>query len=285
MKDVKLVEIEIHSFCNRRCPWCPNSLIDRSFYRTLPFDVYHRLIRDLKKSKYTGRFSFSRYNEPLSVPDLLSKYIQLIKDKGLEGEIVFNTNGDYLDFEVLSGIAVDDLTVMDYDCRGSEYYKDLLFQNDVDVEFEDEKYIYGKWMGKKILVCLNWPENVSIVDRGGILRSSSTFVKQNKPERRSEPCFEPSHFIGIDYNGSVTPCCNIRSDYTGHQEYILGNIRDSSIRDIFHSERAETFRKLLSSAASKEYPKEYPKPCTYCSKEPGRYTRDIPGIFYSRQSR
>ena len=29
INDLRLIEIEIHSYCNRKCGWCPNSIIDR----------------------------------------------------------------------------------------------------------------------------------------------------------------------------------------------------------------------------------------------------------------
>lgn len=29
MKNLRLIEIELFSYCNRKCNWCPNKYIDR----------------------------------------------------------------------------------------------------------------------------------------------------------------------------------------------------------------------------------------------------------------
>ena len=62
-----MVEIEVFSFCNRRCWFCPNSTIDRhSSNIFMDENLYHSILSDLNKIKYKGIISYSRYNEPLA---------------------------------------------------------------------------------------------------------------------------------------------------------------------------------------------------------------------------
>jgi hypothetical protein len=48
---------------------------------------------------------------------------------------------------------------------------------------------------------------------------------------RTSPCYEPTYFMGIDYNGAVMPCCNYRSD--AHESMVIGNIEDNTLSNIY----------------------------------------------------
>jgi radical SAM protein with 4Fe4S-binding SPASM domain len=95
---------------------------------------------------------------------------------------------------------------------------------------------------------------------------------------------EPTYFIGIDYNGNAMPCCNMRSDYDEHQPFILGNIAEQSLEEIYNSNKAAAIRKLTSTgipdADAIELIGAEKYPCMFCTKGEGRYTRDNPGIDY-----
>ena len=82
-------------------------------------------------------------------------------------------------------------------------------------------------------------------------------------------------FVAIDYNGSVMPCCCLRSDY--HEEWVLGNLKDNSLEEILTSKKAELFRKKAADSHS------LPDVCRYCHKGTGRYMREYPGIHYSKE--
>ena len=47
----ELIEIEVHSFCNRSCPWCPNSIKNRGL-NFMPESMYLNLLKDLKEHHY-----------------------------------------------------------------------------------------------------------------------------------------------------------------------------------------------------------------------------------------
>ena len=243
LSQIRLIELELFSFCNRTCNFCPNHYIDRlSDNKVLPIDVFKKLIDELKLNQFKGVISFSRYCEPFAFRNILEERIKYIREHLPGIKLVCNTNGDY-DWE---GIDLDELTVMDYDFK--------LKKEELKVYNRDTKpYIVRKMrLGK-------------VNNRGGALEIRKTFI-------RDFPCHEPSYFVGIDFNGSINPCCNIRSDVKAHENYVLGNLKANTLTEILTSGHANTFRENVKSC-------KFDKVCLSCSKRAGRYTADNPDIM------
>lgn len=260
--DIRLIEIEIHSFCNRRCEWCPNKFIDRLNKVEMEESVYLSVLKSLKDIDYSGCITFSRYNEPLSDIGLLQKRIKQLREYVPNAKVVTNTNGDYLN-DLDSLTMIDELTIMDYDNRGDEFVISKLKELGADITNISKSGITAKYKTLNILYHNFW-DSSNINNRGGSLDVESS--------ARNKPCYEPSRFIGIDYNGKITPCCNIRSDYH-NEKFILGDLTNDSLFDIMNSEKANKFRDDVLNC-------RFPKPCISCSKEEGRYTCDSPSISY-----
>jgi len=238
ISDIRLIEIELHSYCNRKCSFCPNSYIDRKSFKTeLNEDIFLNLLNELSEQGFKNYISFSRYNEPLSDRPLLEKRIKQIRNILPDTTLVMNTNGDY-DWLRLD---VDELTIMDYD-----YYQ--------------EDFSYTRANGHQIRF-MNLGE---INNRAGAL--------DIEKKERTEPCFEPTYFVGVDYTGDIVPCCNIRHDVEIHKPYVLGNLKEDSLYNILNSTKANIFRHNTSDK------KFLPNICKYCIKEEGRYTREKGGI-------
>jgi len=243
ISQIRLLELELFSFCNRTCNFCPNHYIDRlSDNKILDIEVFKKLIAELKSENYTGVISFSRYCEPFAFRDILEERIKYIRKELPNIKLVCNTNGDY-DWE---GIDLDELTIMDYDIK--------MKKEDLGLYKRDKKpFIVRKMrLGK-------------INNRGGALDIRKKFV-------RDFPCLEPSYFVGIDFNGSVNPCCNIRSDVHSHMDYVLGNLHSESLTDILLADKSVSFRNRAKSC-------NFDDICLSCSKEAGRYTSDQPNIM------
>jgi len=227
IKDIRLLEIELHSQCNRTCGWCPNYFIDRKSYnKFLDDNVFNSLITELKNNLFNGYISFSRYNEPLLHRDNLEDKIKIIRKELPTIKLVTNTNGDYN----YNNLDIDELTVMDYD------------------------------RNKEIIITDNFRmmrlDNIN--NRGGLL-------KKIKQEKRIVPCHEPEYFVGVNYDGTISPCCNIRNDIEEHKPYILGDLHNNTLTEILNSTTAIIFRTQTAN-------KLFPPPCEYCNKMPGRYT-------------
>ena len=108
------MEIELFSYCNRTCNFCPNHYVDRlSDNKLLPLNLFKKIIKELVYYNYSDYISLSRYCEPLAFRDILDTRIAYIRKHLPKVTIVANTNGDY-DYE---GVDIDELTVMDYDFK------------------------------------------------------------------------------------------------------------------------------------------------------------------------
>ena len=272
--NLKLVEIEIFNYCNRTCEFCPNETIDRkSAVIELPESCFLNTLQELKDQNFKGYVTFSRYNEPLSQDELLKKRANQVREFLPDVTLIFNTNGDFLTKKRLDGLDVDEISVMDYDNKGIEKCKKRLERVEVDITEIEYPFIKGIWGNTKFLYYVDFVENHTLWnDRGGALEELSL------KERRTEPCLEPDRFIGVDYNGNIMPCCVTRSDIDSHQDFILGNIKEQSVMDIFNSERAKTIRE---KAMKGDFDDDM-KPCHYCPYELGRYRRDDVSLDYEK---
>lgn len=201
--NIRLVEIELTSFCNRQCKFCPNSFIDRHTNNIeMKDELFDKLINELVLLNYSGYISFSRYNEPFAYPEILRKRVNQIKEKLPNVTMVSNSNGDYSNKEFRDDI---EITEMDYSNNKKNYVS------------EDKRFR---------------------VMRLGKLNNRAGSV-EIKSELRKQPCFEPTYFVGVDYTGDIVSCCNIRSDI--HKNLILGNIKDG-LMNALNSDKAVKFR-------------------------------------------
>lgn len=266
-KSIKMVEIETFSYCNRKCWFCPNSFIDRvskNYY--LEESTYLNLLQELATINYSEMISFSRYNEPLADKIILER-IKQCREKLPNALIHTNTNGDYLDLDYLENLYIVGLNSINIQVYLNNKQK------------FDDKLVIAKM--KEMLKKLNLPYKMTIedysnwyqaeleykdmkikmyarnFDKNGCSRGSSLEIN-NKYERTS-PCLSPFYHIYIDYNCNVVPCCNIRSDNPKHKKFILGNLQEESIFDIYVNNTFVKWRKMLFNYKKKKYP------CDTCS--------------------
>jgi hypothetical protein len=59
-------------------------------------------------------------------------------------------------------------------------------------------------------------------DINGCNRGDS--VPVGTPPLRTSPCLSPFYHLYIDFNGSVMPCCNLRSDVPTHADAVVGHL-------------------------------------------------------------
>jgi len=235
LNEIRVVEMELYSQCNRQCKFCPNSYIDRhSDNKEMTDEIFTKVIDELVNAEYKGHISFSRYNEPFMHPEILRKRVDYIKENLPDVKLVTNTNGDYDTSDFRDDI---EITEMDYD---------------------GDKVLSTSPDGRYRVMRLG-----PINNRGGAL--------EIKSQRRVFPCLEPAYFIGIDYEGSIVPCCNIRHDVDSQKDYVIGNVKESKLEEIINSEKATKFREDVKNM-------DFPEICQNCTKGQGRYTRDKPSI-------
>lgn len=231
MKELKAIEIEINSHCNRACSYCPNVNQSRVEQGTMSKEMFNDILLQLKSVDYSGRISFSFYNEPLLVPDL-NYYASEVKRLLPATNILIYTNGSLLTFEKLNDLintGVDYFVVTKHE--NEKNYKFDKVYNELTVDFKKKHIRYQSHTDLKL------------TNRGGLLPD---IQKENNFQKL--PCSIPLHMMTITNKGSVVPCFE---DY--HQIHSMGNILSKSLDDIWNSVEYVVLRKKLLMGFRKDY--------------------------------
>tara|TARA_B100001250_G_scaffold181214_1_gene155886 strand:- start:956 stop:1825 length:870 start_codon:yes stop_codon:yes gene_type:complete len=258
---LKLIEIEVFSFCNRRCWFCPNSYIDRRTVNNLmPVNSYLNILNQLKEINYDQEITYSRYNEPLSQREIITERISQARSLLPNAKLRTNTNGDYVTKEYIENLR---------DCGLNELFIQQYLAND---EFYDHKKIKSKMLKKMEFLGLDYSV-ISDIDNHrieydikisgikvhlrarnfsieGTARTKKVLISNSKYVR-TQPCKQPFNNMYIDYNGSVVVCCNSRSDIPEHENSVMGNIKDKKLWDIYSSSRYDYWREHLKDNSPK----------------------------------
>ena len=194
------VQIEISSYCNRRCWYCPNSKYDRGTKRNyLSEKIFFKLINDLAEISYSGLLTFSGYLEPMA-DDRLNKFVLYAKRKLPKSTIQIFTNGDYLNQESYSKL-------IDNGCDN------ILLTSNTNLDhplMDADKVTFRKI------------KDIRLSNRAGELNING----------EKKYCIYVFLMVIVDYLGQVKVCCN---DYLG--KVVLGNLETNSIMEIWNSEQ------------------------------------------------
>ncbi|MGH8556777.1 MAG: radical SAM protein, partial [Methylococcales bacterium] len=116
-QSISQVEIEVFTYCNRACWFCPNSHIDRrSTNRYMDEGLYLRILRELAEIEYAQTITYSRYNEPLS-DRIILKRLRQARAELPNVYLSTYTNGDYLTREYLDELrdaGLNNIYIMTY---------------------------------------------------------------------------------------------------------------------------------------------------------------------------
>ncbi len=258
---LKLIEIEVFSYCNRRCWFCPNSFIDRhSSNNIMPENVYLKILYDLQKIEYDQEITYSRYNEPLSHKEIILERISQARHLLPDVKLRTNTNGDYIDYNYILELrdsGLNELFIQQYLGNNELYDHEKMKQkmltklDKLNIEYSlitdivDQRIEY-KLHIPNILVHLR-ARNFSIE---GSARTDMV-KKQNKPYHRTHPCIQPFHNMYIDYNGKVMVCCNTRSDINSHEDGVMGSVLENNLWHIYSSHKYDKWRDHLKDFSPK----------------------------------
>jgi len=229
---VTMVEIEVFSYCNRLCWFCPNkdgSRIGKN--RFMDPDLYDSLIDPLASIDYSNVITYSRYNEPLADRVILGR-LAGARTKLPAARLHANTNGDYLNRDYLALLRAAGLNSLNIQI----YLKN--FEKFDDQGMRDRA---GQIIGKLGLPATltrdepgKWLEYVLDFD-GIALRlygrnfdlngtSRGDTVNIALDYRRTSPCLMPFWSVYIDFDGSMVPCRNVRSDIPEHAQAVVAKL-------------------------------------------------------------
>lgn len=229
---VRMVEIEVSSYCNRKCWFCPNATHDRmSDNKLMPPDMYSSILRQLTSIGYDGVITYSRYNEPLADKMILERIAQARRMLP-DAQLHTNTNGDYLDLEYveqLYAVGLRSLNIQIY-LGNKEHYDHAKIKAAGDKILKRVKLPHtltrdtpGEWYEHALHY-----RDMSIrlygrnFETGGTSRGGEVPIHMDY--QRTSPCLIPFWAVYIDHDGSTVPCCNLRSDIPSHAGYVIGKL-------------------------------------------------------------
>lgn len=258
------LDIETTNICNLLCPMCPRTIqIDNDTYvdvGTMSMDFYKKIIDEgVKNGLCSLKLNF--LGEPL-----LDKYIvervKYAKDNGII-EVMFNTNGSVLTEEMSHKIleAGIDSIFFSVDSTDPEKYNKIRIGTDYNtvvnniknfVKIKNEgNYKHVQTRVSMVVMPSNknevesftklWLPVVGIVGFGEWVEHTSTqgVIEEYNPDF---VCSQPFQRMFIMYDGICTPCCV--DDGRG---YILGDLKNSTVKQIWHGERYQKLRNAMTS--------------------------------------
>ena len=238
-----ILELNIWGACNRSCSFCPVS--NKDFYTNknegISLELYTKLLEDLEKIKYNGTILFSAFSEPLLNKNI-NKLIELSKSILPNIHLEINSNGDVIKKNVkkLLGLyesGLDTIVISVYD--GIEEYKMFECMQHENNLTDDSFIVRRRYFDeKKNDYGIIFSNRSGTVDVKSFINQDDS-LDENMPLQRV--CYYPFYQIMIDYNGDVLLCAH---DWA--KKYILGNILESSIFDLWINEKSQSARQNLA---------------------------------------
>lgn len=221
--ELKIVELETFTPCNRKCSYCPNST-NKRLPHYLSMETIEKIVSDLKQMGFSGQFSFQFYNEPL-LDKRMPEIVELVRVKLPKAFLLMYTNGDYLTykyFRLLIDKGIDKFLVTRHEQSINKHNLSWRFS----LKEKEKQYLfYQSYRNPEIFY----------TNRGGILPHIEEI---NSP--LTVPCALPSTSMTITAKGNVVLCFE---DY--HESQIMGNVMKSSIQEIWYGEKFRQVRRLL----------------------------------------
>ena len=267
-KYVRVVYLETSSYCNRKCLYCPVAVDD---YRKKQLQindlVFEKIINELEEINYSKTITFHLFNEPMADQKLFYK-IDIVRKKLANAFLMLNTNGDYLTkakLNELSGLKINYLIVTLHPSSKNRYdisereialkkiIKKLGIENAViEKPYQDSLNIDVEWNGMAL--------KIRSIDWSSYGSSRAGAVDFLTPETdRISPCVRPLSQFVISHNGDVFPCCTFYPETS--QSYVVGNVGNQSIFEIYSSKTLAMWRKHLFTFGKKN------SPCDKCNDE------------------
>lgn len=262
------LNMEMDNRCNLKCIHCSYGMPEEEFKTKLDdvmsFDEYKRIIDNASEGGLSA-LDMNTLNEPLLMKDIVER-IRYAKEKGVM-DILMNTNGTMLTEKksrelVDSGltrllVSLDAYTEETYNKVriGSNYSKvmknietfleirgnrplPLLRMSFVRIKINQHEVtdFVKFWEGRADMVAIqeylpmsNCKEHLEQICNDEVFDDDDYF------------CTDPWTRLNIRANGNVLPCCATQL----FPNYVLGNIKESSISELWNGERMKSLRKTV----------------------------------------
>lgn len=261
------IQIEHSGKCNLRCASCIQGIeplkadYSRGF-TPLDIDLYKKVLAEAKRYNCPS-ISFHNNDEPLLLSDLETR-IKLAKEAGFM-DIILVTNATLLTREKAQALLKSGITKMNFSLDGwnAEGYAKVRIGGDFNTVLSNVEYFMAekKKANQRLPVTratcvLNkftcedmdkfrefWGKRVDVVEFQDF-QAVKGYTESLKPDgaivNKNFACNAPWQQVVIRANGDILPCCSFYG-----AGLVVGNIKESSIYELWHSEQMEQIRKEL----------------------------------------
>lgn len=230
------ISIEISTYCNRKCSYCPNYNYETpKLYADE--NIVYKAIDYLAELNYSGWINFSFYNEP-TLDERLITFIKYANNKIPKATIMIFSNGDFLNIE----------KAKEYKDAGVDQFIITIHDKNPDKLFAKLSEIQ-KEIGASFHIQILKPENLQT-------RAGEIKIKTSKPFKYCDFIRNPV----IDKDGNMLICCN---DYFRKNK--MGNIMEKPLLEIWNKSEYKSLRKeLRSNLKNAVKNKTVPELCQKC---------------------
>lgn len=237
--------LEISSYCNRRCPFCPVKYSPRP-KELMDWSLIEKVSNELGAVNYRGRIELYIYNEPLMEMERLSLVVRHLRTRIPQCCLMIATNGDYLDNPQqmirLYKEGLNQVLVNCYTKKSYEYHQELFTR--LPSTIDQQGSLYGRVSPKKQIARILDKSDPSrfgkgvfnLTNRAGNV--SSFIPKVSSPLSRM--CVKPFRLLNINWKGDALVCCQ---DYFGVMSY--GSLKDSTLMNLWNHPVMNTYRRSL----------------------------------------
>ena len=264
-----VIHLETTNICNFKCRFCPESYEDyeeiTEGWKIMKYDMFEYIINNIKNS--FGKVNVLRLwimGEPLLNREIF-KMIKYAKETSVADKIELTTNGSLLTHKNRIDLVKSGLDL----CKISIYGKtkeEMKQSSQTNVTPEhilscikeldllrkqknsDMKVMAKTIANKDDAEAYKYMEQISrftdYIEINGIhswTSSKDNFSKREGEQiinKEKEVCAFPFYTLAIHVDGNVSPCC-----VDWRKEEILGNIKESNLKEIWNGEKAEKLRK------------------------------------------
>ena len=262
------IAIEITSWCNYSCIMCGRSFTAQKTREYMPLELIQK-IADEARQMGVCSFVIGTGCESMLHPQIADALKILFSANALDYRLL--TNGSLLTDEILQIIVDNQIGHLNIslDATTPETYK-IIRRGGVLEKVERNIQRFLDMRGDNLLPLLRitmvklkenenereaflkkWENRADIID----FQTCVDFVDINDLDnvvKWNPECTQPFKRLSIDYDGTIIPCC---SGYGSH--YPLGNIKDTTLEEVWHGEKINKLRALLKN-------KDMPNFCRKC---------------------
>ncbi|MFC2067617.1 radical SAM/SPASM domain-containing protein [Chloroflexota bacterium] len=275
-----ILHIQTQSYCNGRCSICTYRIVGKQLDQgIMEWNLYEKIVNEAVSEPLLSTFVLELHNEPL-LDKRIFDCVKYIKSMDSSKMCVFTTNGELLDNFSLTDIVQSNLDYLwvslnahsketydnmnnglDYNRVTKNIYS-LLSNNSIKQKMELSFVLTERNVHEVSEAIQYWKEQdvktriIGLHNRGGLLNNYENLRLKTSDRitplllriwrslmsgvRSITGCELPFCQMNILFNGDVIVCC-----HDGNRAIVVGNVKTSSLRDIWNSKKMNNIRRLI----------------------------------------